>query len=295
MFVADTFNSRIVELPALVVSPATSTVSASPSSIAANGVSSSTITVQAKDANGSDETSGGATVTMSTTAGSLSGVTDNGDGTYTASLTSTHAGTADVSATINGQSITSGDAIVTFVAPPVVKAVSPSSGPVTGGTQITITGTGFVAGASVAIGGQGHPGANAIAATNVVVVSATEITATTGPGTGQVTPNTYNVFVTDTGGTSAVSKGDAFTYTRVLSHFVVSSIATQAAGQSFTVKVTAEDATNQVVTSYAGSPAWSDATGSLSPSVPAAFVKGVATSDRGAGRRRRQRGPDHDQ
>ena len=58
-----------------------------------------------------------------------------------------------------------------YVAPPTVSAVSPNSGSVTGGTAVTITGTNFATGATVTFG--------ASAATNVVVVSATQITATT--------------------------------------------------------------------------------------------------------------------
>ncbi len=57
--------------------------------------------------------------------------------------------------------------------PPTVTNISPSSGPIAGGTAVTITGTNFVAGATVTIGG--------VAATNVTVVSATQITATTPP------------------------------------------------------------------------------------------------------------------
>ena len=58
-----------------------------------------------------------------------------------------------------------------YVAPPTVSAVSPNSGSVTGGTAVTITGTNFATGATVTFG--------ASAATNVVVVSTTQITATT--------------------------------------------------------------------------------------------------------------------
>jgi len=64
---------------------------------------------------------------------------------------------------------------------PTVTAVSPNSGPTSGGTPITITGTGFVSGATVVIG-QGTGTVGAIAATNVKVVSPTEITAVTGGG-----------------------------------------------------------------------------------------------------------------
>ncbi len=63
---------------------------------------------------------------------------------------------------------------------PTVSSVSPSSGSVNGGTPIKITGTGFVAGASVEIAQGSGAGPTAIPASNVVVVSPTEITATTG-------------------------------------------------------------------------------------------------------------------
>src|SRR5687767_9213106 len=54
---------------------------------------------------------------------------------------------------------------------PTVTAISPSSGTTSGGTSVTITGTGFLTGATVTLGGT--------AATNVTVVSSTSITATT--------------------------------------------------------------------------------------------------------------------
>ena len=58
--------------------------------------------------------------------------------------------------------------------PPTVTSVSPVSGSTAGGTAVTITGTNFAAGATVTFGGT--------AATNVVVVSGTQITATTPAG-----------------------------------------------------------------------------------------------------------------
>jgi hypothetical protein len=58
---------------------------------------------------------------------------------------------------------------------PIVTGINPNSGPVAGGTAVTITGTNFVAGATVTIGG--------VAAMDFSVVSATSITATTPAGT----------------------------------------------------------------------------------------------------------------
>lgn len=53
-----------------------------------------------------------------------------------------------------------------------VTSISPVSGPIAGGTTVTITGSGFVAGATVAIGG--------VAATGAVVGGSTSLTAVTG-------------------------------------------------------------------------------------------------------------------
>jgi hypothetical protein len=58
--------------------------------------------------------------------------------------------------------------------------------------------------------GQGNgAGPTAIPASEVVVVSPTEITATTG---GSAKAGTSNLFVIDSGGTSPASTGDDYTY-----------------------------------------------------------------------------------
>jgi adhesin/invasin len=99
-------------------SGATSQVTASPTSIPANGSSTSAISVQIKDAFGNNRTTGGDTVTLSRSPalGTLSGVTDNGNGSYTATLTSgTTPGTVTISGTVNGVGITD-TAMVTLTA-----------------------------------------------------------------------------------------------------------------------------------------------------------------------------------
>ena len=70
-----------------------------------------------------------------------------------------------------GQS--SGDSIMSsfIYAAPTVSGVSPAVGPVTGGTVVTITGTGFIDGATAAISGA--------VCTGVAVASATQLTCTT--------------------------------------------------------------------------------------------------------------------
>ena len=83
--------------------------------------------------------------------------------------------------------------------PPTVIGISPSSGPAAGGTTVTTTGTNFAAGATVKFGSN--------AASNVVVHSATSITATAPAGAGAV-----DVVVSTAGGNSATSANDHYTY-----------------------------------------------------------------------------------
>ncbi len=90
--------------------------------------------------------------------------------------------------------------ILTYaVAAPVVSSVVLSSGPIMGGSQVTINGTGFVAVSAVDFG--------STAATSYTVMSSTQIIAVTPIGVG-----TVNVTVTSNGMTSAVSVGDQYTY-----------------------------------------------------------------------------------
>ncbi len=96
---------------------------------------------------------------------------------------------------LNGTS--SGGPSFTYLAPPALTSVSPTTGPSAGGTPVVINGSGFVAGATVTIGSE---------ATEVVVVSETEITATTAA----TAAGPYEVVVTDANGTS--SGGPSFTY-----------------------------------------------------------------------------------
>ena len=82
---------------------------------------------------------------------------------------------------------------------PTIERVTPSTGPTSGGTPITITGTNFTAGPTVTVGGA--------AATHVIVVDATTITAETPPHAA----GTVDVTVTITGAGTATSPG-AFEY-----------------------------------------------------------------------------------
>ena len=112
--------------------------------------------------------------------------------------------------TSGGTSAGNSAANFTYTVAPTVSKVLPNSGPTGGGTAITITGTGFVAGATVVVGQGSGSVTGVIPATNVTVVSPTEITAVTGKG---AKAGTWSVFVTTTGGTSAGNSGANFAYT----------------------------------------------------------------------------------
>jgi hypothetical protein len=98
-----------------------------------------------------------------------------------------------------GQSATLASGFTFVALAPVVTSVSPNTGTTTGGTHVTLTGKNFVSGARVTFGGA--------AATSVVVVSATQITASTPPHK----PGAVNVVVTNPGGQSGTLAG-GFTY-----------------------------------------------------------------------------------
>lgn len=100
----DQLNQLFVEF--ILIDETGSALNASPSEIRANGLDTSQITVSLYDAEGSLLPSGGDTVALVSTLGTLSAVTDNGDGTYSATLTAaTEVGVATVSGTVNGIAI----------------------------------------------------------------------------------------------------------------------------------------------------------------------------------------------
>jgi hypothetical protein len=84
-----------------------STISPATASITANGTSTQVITVNAQDQFGNNVTTGGSTVVFSLFgSGGISGTTDNGDGTYTATVTSpTALGSGTVTATLGGTAV----------------------------------------------------------------------------------------------------------------------------------------------------------------------------------------------
>src|ERR1700730_10621288 len=99
-------------------------------------------------------------------------------------------------------------------AAPTVSNVNPATGPASGGTTVTITGTNFAAGDTVAFGGS--------AATGVTVNSATSITANAPAGNASKVGGTVDVTVTGSGSTSPTSPADEFTYLVTSSTYSIS-------------------------------------------------------------------------
>ena len=118
--------------------------------------------------------------------------------TYTVTLTAN--GTAGTTAATAPITITVPSASAPPPVQPAVTGVSPASGPVAGGTTVTVTGSGFTGASKVAFG--------AVAATSFTVVSGTQITAVS-PAQAAAS---YDITVTTAAGTSPVVSADSYTY-----------------------------------------------------------------------------------
>ena len=156
---------------------------------------------------------GGAVVTITGT--NLSGATavsfgSNAATTFTVNsatqITATapagSVGTVNVTVTtVGGTSATSSSDDFTYtVSPPTVTALSPTFGPTSGGTSVTITGTNFIGVEAVYFG--------ATAAASFTVVNPTHITCSSPAGTAGL----VNVTVVTAVATSATSSSDGFSY-----------------------------------------------------------------------------------
>ncbi len=109
--ITDTESVSFTPAPSAAAA-STSLITANPTAIKADGSSTSTITVQLKDSNGNNLSAGGDEVVLTTSAGSLSAVTDNGDGSYTSTLTSsTSVATASITGSVNSASITDTESV----------------------------------------------------------------------------------------------------------------------------------------------------------------------------------------
>jgi hypothetical protein len=87
-------------------------------------------------------------------------------------------------------------------------------------------------------------------------------------------PYKADTITVSSGGMSGTTK--AFSVFGPLDHIALSGPGTPTAGATFKLTATAQDALNQTVANYSGTAVWSDLSGFLSPSTPAAFAKGIS-------------------
>ncbi|WP_353227163.1 putative Ig domain-containing protein [Pseudomonas qingdaonensis] len=141
----------------------------------------------------------GLTGTTSLTFGGTpaSSFTVNSSTSITAIAPAHAAGPVNVVATTPGGSATSVNAY-TYLAVPTLNTVTPNSGPIGGGTSVTLTGTGLTGASSVTFDG--------VSATGWTINSPTQITATIPAGNAGV----VNVSVTTAAGSASLT--NAFTY-----------------------------------------------------------------------------------
>ena len=148
------------------------------------------------------------------------------------------AGTASVLVTTPGGT-NNANSLYTYVAPPTVSAISPNTGPTTGGTLVTLTGTNFTGATGVTIGGT--------AATSITVISATSITATTPAHSA----GTASVLVTTSGGTN--SANSLYTYVAPpTANSVSATVAYSSSNNPITLSLGGGAATSVAVATAAG-------------------------------------------
>ena len=252
-------------LPTVTVTPGAVSISQSVVSVSSASLASGStinLTLQAKDAAANSLSIGGSTVVFSRSGGlsngTISGTTDNGNGTYTAVFTGTTAGSATtINATVGGAAVTS--TMPTVVVSPgsvslAQSLIQVSSGTVGSGSTTTLTvvtkdavGNSITSsGLTIAFGNSGGTSTGSIAATTdnlngtysaiftgIISGSPTTISATIGGSPVTSTPPTVTVIP---GAISAATS------------VVTVSSATIASNSNATLTLTAKDANSNLIT-----------------------------------------------
>jgi hypothetical protein len=152
---------------------------------------------------------------------------------YAKALAKALVGSATLTVSITGAAESS-------VSAPTISGISPSRSPISGGTVVTVTGTGFTTAQFVKFG--------ATYGTNLTIVSPTSLTIEAPVKLA----GTYNLTVINSGGTNSGTNN--FVYYIPSAPAAPTSVSAMGGNQSATVSWTAsEDATSYVVTSNPGS------------------------------------------
>ncbi|MFE2179744.1 IPT/TIG domain-containing protein, partial [Streptomyces sp. NPDC059455] len=149
-------------------------------------------------------------------------------------------GSGTVQITVTTPGGTSNGVAFGYAAAPTLTGISPATGPVGGGTTVTLTGTNLLGATAVRFG--------AVNASSFTVVSATQITVVAPPGSG-----TVQVTVTTPGGTSS---GLSYSYVAVPAPVLTSvSPAQGPTGGGNTVTLTGSGFTGATVVCFGSTPA----------------------------------------
>ena len=239
---------------------------------------SPTVTVQAKDSADADLTTGGDLVTLSDSIDGAPGVdlpaSDNGDGTYTATVTDTHPRTHVISGTINDAPITSGDASIAFkvgaanAANSTITAASSSPSVDVGSTTVTVQ-------AKDQFDNALSSDADSVTLSDSLDGTLTVTNNHNGSYSATVGDHhTRSHTISGTINSTPITTGNAtvdFT-PGVLHHFTVSAPASTTAGMPFSVTVTANDQYDNTKTDYLGTITFSSSDGPPFPAgLPAAY------------------------
>jgi len=161
------------------------------------------------------------------------------DGQIIATAPAHFAGTVNIVVTTSlGSSTGTAGSTYVYGGGPFVTGVSPNSGPISGGTIVTITGGGFTNTTSVTFGG--------LNATSVFVVNDSTITATSPARIAGV----VDVLVTTALGTSANTSADNFTYGGIVP--VVTTISPSSGPAATQVTITGSGFTNVYSVTFGG-------------------------------------------
>jgi IPT/TIG domain len=197
---------------AYTFAPVPTVTSVSPTSGPASG--GTAVAVTGTDFEGSTFTTsqvtvGGQDVTIA--CGTAPCFTVNSATSITVDVPAGSAGTVDITVTTpGGTSTTSSGDQYTYVAAPTVTGVTPNAGPLTGGTVVTVTGTGFVNVSVVTVGTTPVSTTCGIAPC-YTMISSTQLTVDMPAEAAGV----VDITVTGTGGTSTKSSADTYVYAPV--------------------------------------------------------------------------------
>ncbi|RXK46859.1 beta strand repeat-containing protein, partial [Aquirufa rosea] len=294
---ANTGSSTVVNSGA--ANAGMSTLTPTSASIVANGTSTQVLTVTAKDAFGNSISSGGSTVTITKSSGSgtISSVTDNNNGTYTATVTSPIVvGSGVFVATLGGSSVNNGtgsqtQSTVNYITAPASKLVITSISQQTAGSSFAVT---------VTLTDDNGNAVNATADGTVTLTLKTGTGTLGGTLTGTITSGTSSVTISGVTYTKAESgvvltatgsgsgnvsgkTGDSNAFNVVAGtatkYLVTSSGYSPVAGATVTISAQLADANNNPVSTNGQTVNWtkSDANGSFASASTTTNASGIAT------------------